>query len=411
MYNVAIYISDAVIALLAIFNNKIAAMMVGRRETFVKLDKSQPERVGRKVYWIHCASLGEFEQGRPIIERIKARFPDSFVALSFFSPSGYKVRLNYELADVVFYLPSDTKNNMKRLVEKLKPDALFVVKYEFWNNMLSEAKNGGVKTYLFSALFQANMPFFKWYGDFFRSMLSCFTRIYVQDQQSKQLLSGIGIENVSVAGDTRFDRVIENKINVEPLPIVSDFVKSSSNVLVCGSTWAGDLSILVPFILKSRDLKVIIAPHNIDNEDIHSLCAALIEKGVVRYSNASKCDNLDRPQVLVIDCIGILKSVYQYGTNAYIGGGFGAGIHNILEAAVWGLPIMFGPHYSRFKEAVDLVELGGANVVKSECELTCAYLSFTQNDMAKEIVANYVGSCKGASDLIMTDIFGGDNGK
>lgn len=409
MYNFLVHISNLVILVAALFSKKISLMRRGRKSTFEILEASVIKRgVGVKTFWVHCASLGEFEQGRPVIERLRNRYPDAFIAISFFSPSGYEIRKNYEVADVVFYLPSDTKSNMKRLVKILKPDVLFVVKYEFWYNMLKQAKMSGCKVYLFSALFLENMIFFKKKGGFFRAMLKFFDGIYVQDTSSKELLAGLGHrDNVFVTGDTRFDRVVENKLNYIELPLIRDFVRYTEKVVVCGSTWNADMDILIPLILSCRECKFIIAPHEINEEVISSIEAALMSRGVVRYTNTTKYDNLECPNVMIIDCIGILNSVYQYGTRAYIGGGFGAGIHNILEAAVWGLPLIFGPNYGRFKEAVDLVESGGAHVVRNFDDLKEQFIRCGEGrEHEGDLASSYVEVRKGASDMILDCVFG-----
>lgn len=408
MYNLAIYIANAGIWIASKFSEKVAQMRQGRKETFEIIETAIQKRGEKKVFWVHCASLGEFEQGRPVIERLRKRFPDAFIALSFFSPSGYNVRKNYDQVDVVFYLPSDTHRNMKRLVGMLNPDALFVVKYEYWHNMLKETDKAGCPIYLFSALFQPNMVFFQSYGAFFRKMLKRFKQIYVQDSKSKELLATVGLDkNVFITGDTRFDRVIENRDNAVELPLLKCFTQTEKEIIVCGSTWNADMDILIPFILESKDTKFIIAPHQIHEEDISSIEAALMPRGVLRYTQTNKYDNLECPGVIIIDCVGILNSAYQYGKRAYIGGGFGAGIHNILEAAVWGLPLVFGPNYERFKEAVDLVELEGAWVVKNFDDLMMRYND--KNDKvshACDIVKSYVDVRKGASDMIINNIFG-----
>lgn len=409
MYNCAVGLTNAGIRIAALFSKKIAAMREGRLETLDVVGKAiEGVDQSRERIWVHCASLGEFEQGRPLIERIKKDNPKTFIALSFFSPSGYKVRKNYELADVVFYLPSDRKKNMKRLVEVLQPDKVFIVKYELWFNMLKALKDRGVRTFLFSALFQPKMSFFKWYGGFFRRMLGMFETIFVQDEASAKLLCGIGFcDNVVVAGDTRFDRVVENREAAQEVNWVKQFVRNANQVVICGSTWNADMDVLIPYILKHKESKFIIAPHNIIEEEIASIEAALMARGVLRYTKTTKYDNCECPNVMIIDCVGILNSVYRYGNRAYIGGGFGVGIHNVLEAAVWGLPLAFGPNYKRFAEAVDLVNLNCARSIENCEELERASVYFTEENLCAGMVSQeYVYSKRGASDTILKHVFG-----
>ena len=338
------------------FNNKKATLFLsGRENVFALLE--QKRLPGEHYIWFHAASLGEFEQGRPIIESLKNTHPEYKILLTFFSPSGYEVRKDYQGADIICYLPMDMSWNVKRFLDIVQPDCAIFIKYEFWMNYLLELKKRQIKTYIVSAIFRESQMFFRWYGGYYRSILNSFTHLFVQNDQSVRLLHSIGLDNVTKVGDTRFDRVADIASNAKELPIVQLF-KSDKKVLVAGSSWPNDEEILLSYFNQNKDIKLIIAPHEIHEEHLQSIISKL-KRPYLRYSQATT-ENISEADCLIIDCFGLLSSIYRYGEIAYIGGGFGVGIHNILEAAVYGIPVIFGPNYKKFQEAVDLIELGGA---------------------------------------------------
>jgi 3-deoxy-D-manno-octulosonic-acid transferase len=360
MYNLIISLYAAIVHLISPFHRKARLMVCGHRDTYRKL--KQEVVPGASYIWLHAASLGEFEQGRPIIEKIKANYPTYKILLTFFSPSGYEVRKDYPLADIVCYLPFDRRSNVRKFFKLVHPCIAIFIKYEFWYNYINALGKLGIPTYMVSAIFRPGQVFFKWYGKSYRNMLRCYRRICVQDESSKQLLESIDVaDNVQVCGDTRFDRVLEVKENAKELPLVEAFIKSAepSNqfVLVAGSSWPKDEDIFIEYFNKNKHVKLIIAPH-----EVHEAHLAYIEESLkrpaIRYSQAAQA----RPEeydCLIIDSFGLLSSLYRYGHAAYIGGGFGVGIHNVLEAAVYGIPVIFGPNFRKFREANRLVELGG----------------------------------------------------
>ena len=338
------------------FNNKKAELfLTGRKDVFALLE--QKRLPGERYIWFHAASLGEFEQGRPLIESLKVSHPEYKIILTFFSPSGYEVRKNYSGADIICYLPLDLSWNAKRFLDIVQPDYAIFIKYEFWMNFLLELKKRAIKTYIVSAIFRESQLFFKWYGGYYRNLLKSFNHLFVQNDESVRLLHSIGFDNVTKVGDTRFDRVADIASNAKELPIVQLF-KSDKKVLVAGSSWPNDEEILLSYFNQNKDIKLIIAPHEIHEEHLQSIISKL-QRPYVRYTQATT-ENVSDADCLIIDCFGLLSSVYRYGEVAYIGGGFGVGIHNILEAAVYGIPVIFGPNYKKFQEAVDLIELGGA---------------------------------------------------
>ncbi len=355
LYNIGIFIFTALAHLLSPFNSKASLWVKGRKKWTEKIaDKIKPE--GRNV-WIHCASLGEFEQGRPVIEAIKKERPDLKIVLTFFSPSGYEIRKNYSNADCIIYLPADTPGNAARFVRLVNPEFVIFVKYEFWNNYISVLYNNNIPLYLISAIFRPEQHFFKWYGSFFRDMLRKFERIFVQDQRSLDLLSGIGLENISLAGDTRFDRVVQIKSTARDIPQMEQF-RGGEKLFLAGSSWKQDEEIITQYINKFPGrMKWVFAPHEIDKPNIERL-EKLFNIKHVRFSEFNEASADAR--VLIIDNIGMLSSAYKYAYIAAIGGGFGKGIHNILEPACWGIPVMFGPKHKKFREAVDLINENGA---------------------------------------------------
>lgn len=360
IYNFGIALYRFGVKIVSCRNDKARLMIKGRTNTFKILqDKVDPEA---SYIWIHVSSLGEFEQGRPLIEMIKKNQPKKKILLTFFSPSGYEVRCNYPLADVVCYLPFDSPRLVRRFLDAIKIETAIFVKYEFWGNYLSELKQRGIPTYIISAIFRPTQMFFKPYGTMFRKMLKCYTQIFVQDDESQQLLASIGINNVTVAGDTRFDRVTDILDDHVDLPVIESFSRGSFTLFV-GSSWPADEEFIIPYFNSHPNLKMVLAPHELSAERIASLKAQL-KRPTVCYTEAT-AEESAAADCVIIDCYGILSKSYRFATVAYVGGGFGAGIHNINEAAVYGIPVVFGPRYEKFKEARDLVSLEGAFVVSN----------------------------------------------
>ncbi|MCB0807291.1 MAG: 3-deoxy-D-manno-octulosonic acid transferase, partial [Bacteroidales bacterium] len=362
-YNIAIQLYLLLIRLASLFNKKAALWLSGRKNLFTDLSNRIDTKA--KYIWIHCASLGEFEQGRPVIEQIRKELPGYKIALSFFSPSGYEVRKNYNGVDLVTYLPIDTPGNARKFIEILNPQLAVFVKYEFWFNYLKALHNKDVAVLIISAIFRKEQHFFKTYGGWFRNQLRNIHRIFVQNQTSAGLLHSIGIENVTISGDTRFDRVADIALQPKKFPVVEKFAEGSK-VLLAGSSWPADERFL-PSLLKQQELKLIIAPHEIHEEHLKSIETMFPEGQIIRFSKATD-HNIGSAEVLLIDGIGFLSSLYQYCDIAHIGGGFGKGIHNILEAVTFGKPVVFGPNYRKFNEAVELIQNGGAFTIKDEKE-------------------------------------------
>ena len=368
LYNIAVLIAGFPLKIIAIFNKKIQFFVEGRKETFSKLTTVISEK--DTVIWFHCASLGEFEQGRPILEKLKKENPTHKIVLTFFSPSGYEVRKNYEMADVVCYLPLDTKQNAKKFLDIVNPALAIFVKYEFWPNILSELNSRAIKTILISGIFRENQAFFKWYGSWMRKSLKAFDHFFVQDENSKKLLSSINFNNVTVSGDTRFDRVYEITKQENQLPFIEEF-KNNKYTLVAGSTWKEDEELLVEYINNnaSENEKFIIAPHNINAEAIEKLKRSIIKKAVLFSEKDQK--ELKNYQVFIIDTVGILTKIYSYANVAYIGGGYTkSGVHNVLEPATFGVPIVIGPNYHKFNEAIDLVEKDACFTINNSQKLS-----------------------------------------
>ncbi len=396
VYNILIRIYYLLIVCVSPFNIKAKAWIVGRKKIFKKLEDAIINN--SNIIWFHCASLGEFEQGRPVIEAYRKINPKHKILLTFFSPSGYEIRKNYSGADWVFYLPLDSKNNVKRFLNIVKPQKAVFVKYEFWYNYLNQLHKNKIPVYLISAIFRKQQIFFKWYGGWYCNILKCFKHIFVQNEESLSLLKSINVYNVTIAGDTRFDRVFEIVTNCKIITEAAEF-SDGNKVVVIGSAWQQDEEVLVPFINKSpQNIKFIIAPHEIKETGLIRLENNILIP-TVRFSQA-KQNNLKSARVLIIDNVGMLSSIYKYGNIAYIGGGFGKGIHNILEAAVFGLPIVFGPNYKKFSEAVDLISEKGAfeiNDLKSTEEIFNKLLNNEEfyiktSQIAKTFVENRVGA-------------------
>ena len=367
IYNIVIYFVLWGIAIASLFNEKVRKMWRGEREAFKIL--KQKVDPNAKYIWFHAASLGEFEQGRPLMERIRKDYPQYKILLTFYSPSGYEVRKNYEGADIICYMPVDTRLNAIRFLRLVRPVMAFFIKYEFWSNFLHILKHRNIPTYSVSSIFREDQVFFKWYGRSYAGVLKCFTRFFVQNEESKRLLEGIGITAVDVVGDTRFDRVLQIKEAAKQLPICEAFrtgVASSQSadvphhdfkVFVAGSSWPPDENIFIPFFNEHKDWRLLIAPHVIAEEHLKLILSLIKGKKVVRYTQTTP-EEAAEADVLIIDCFGLLSSMYNYGDVAYIGGGFGVGIHNTLEAAVWNMPVIFGPNNKKVSGGSGLAEIG-----------------------------------------------------
>ncbi|GHT75385.1 3-deoxy-D-manno-octulosonic acid transferase [Bacteroidia bacterium] len=359
MYGIIIALYALIVRLVSPFNKKAKLMIEGQKKTFAVL-KQQIDSEARYI-WFHAASLGEFEQGRPLIEKIKKEKPEYKILLTFFSPSGYEVRKNYSQADVVCYLPFDLKRNVRKFLSLVNPEMAIFIKYEFWRNYLTLLKKRNIPTFIISAIFRPNQIFFRPYGRNYRKVLKNYEHLFVQDENSKKLLAKYGVHNVSITGDTRFDRAQEIYEQRKNLPLIEAFVQSAekeeSMVLVAGSTWPKDEDLILPYFNEHAEIKLILAPHELHGNHVQEIRSHL-KRSVVLYSQANET-NIKEADCLIIDCYGILSSIYRYGKIAYIGGGFGNGIHNVLEAAVYGVPVLFGPNFHRFKEAQDLITAGG----------------------------------------------------
>ena len=391
---------------------KIKKMIIGQRNTLADLKRCRltvaPD--GFDV-WFHAASLGEFEQARPIIERLRRDEPEKKILLTFFSPSGYDIRHNYDKVDCVTYLPFDTPQLVSQFLDAAKPKMAIFAKYEFWGNYLQQLRQADIPTYIISSIFRPTQRFFRPWGSMFRKMLECYTHLYVQDEDSRKLLNGIGITNVTVAGDTRFDRVTDIMATAHDVAEIDLFVKSSLFTLIVGSSWQPDEAIYIPWLKSHPEVKAIIAPHEFDNERLNALRRQLGEDQTRLLSEikdtTSKC--LENVKYLIIDCFGLLSSIYRYGDVAIIGGGFGAGIHNLNEAAVYGIPVLFGPNHKKFKEAGELLARGGGFTFANADEFNSQMDSlFKDNDTrcdAGKAAGQYIKDSIGASDIIYSDIF------
>ncbi|NPA45321.1 MAG: 3-deoxy-D-manno-octulosonic acid transferase [Chlorobi bacterium] len=403
-YNLSIFIYSLLIKVASSFNKKAKLRHYGVKQTFNILKNFEAE----KTIWFHCASLGEFEQGRPLIEKIKSEKPEYKIAISFFSPSGYEIRKNYELADIVFYLPSDTKENAKKIISLLKPEIVFFIKYEFWFWILKELKKQNIPTYLISGIFRKNQIFFKPYGNFYRKILLNFKHLFVQNEESKKLLERIDIKNVTTTGDTRFDRVLEISKKRKSFPVIETFTKNKL-VFIAGSSWKKDEEIIFNFInnYKYENLKFIIAPHEIKKENIKRIKSLTTQKTVL-FSEANN-ENISSAKILIIDNIGMLSSLYFYTDIAYIGGGFGAGIHNTLEAAVFGVPLIFGPKFQKFEEAKDLIKNKAAFSIKNQNEFNSKLNKLISNKTFRVNsgiqAKNYIEKNIGATNKIFLKLF------
>lgn len=401
LYSLSVRLYAALISFVAPFNAKAKKWKEGRTAIISRIQSAMK---GNKapVAWFHCASLGEFEQARPVLEGFRKIYPEYKIVLTFFSPSGYEVRKNYAQADYIFYLPLDTKANAADFIEAIKPAIALFVKYEFWHFYISELKKRDIPVISFSAIFRKEQLFFKPYGGFYRNILKNLSRIFVQDERSVQLLKSIGIA-AEVAGDTRFDRVKEIAASVKHIAIARNF-KNGEQLLIIGSAWMQDMEVLMPCLNKIANLKIIVAPHEIKDKDITAMISGLNNKKCIRYSKADE-HTVNSYDVLIIDNIGMLSSLYQYAEFACIGGGFGKGIHNILEAATFGIPIFFGTNYQRFKEAVDLINSNAAFSITTTDDFEKEFTTFLNHEgqrlIASKKCRDYVASHTGATEKIL----------
>lgn len=432
MYNLFIYLYNIGVWVATLFSKKVKTMWKGEHEAWrILREKVDP---AAKYIWFHAASLGEFEQGRPIMERIRKNHPEYKILLTFFSPSGYEVRKNYQGADIICYLPIDTIGNARRFLRTVRPVMAFFIKYEFWYNYLHILKHRNIPLYSVSSIFRPGQIFFRWYGRQYGRVLNCFTRFFVQNEVSKQLLHGIGIDCVSVTGDTRFDRVLQIKEAGKRLPIVESFINSKfkiqnpklesevglevydegksqtsslkPQVFIAGSSWPPDEAIFIKYFNEHRDWKLIIAPHVIGEDHLKQILSKLQRK-TVRYTQATE-ENVKDAECLIIDYFGLLSSIYHYASVTYVGGGFGVGIHNVLEAAVWDKPVIFGPNNKNFQEAQGLREAGGGFEIKDYGEFVGLMQRFERNpdflESCSKAAGDYVKSLAGATDKILSEV-------
>lgn len=414
LYNAGIRLYALAASVASLRNRKARLMVDGQRKTLENIER----KLGRdsRPVWVHASSLGEFEQGRPLIEKLRREHPGRKILLTFFSPSGYEVRRNYAGADCVAYLPFDKPSNVRRFLDLVNPSVAVFVKYEFWGNYLQQLRRRGVPTYLISAIFRPGQVFFRPWGGMFRSMLRCYTHIFVQDERSRQLLASVGVDCVTVAGDTRFDRVTDicrTTVALEPVERFCGGVRRPGRlpVMIAGSSWGPDEEAYLPWVNSRDDIRLIIAPHEFDAQRIARITAQ-VEGRCVLYSEAERdITAVDGAKCMIVDCFGKLSSIYRYGDIAYIGGGFGTGIHNINEAAVYGMPVVFGPRHAKFKEASDLIAEGGGFEIDSpeSCAAVLGALADNPEHLAdaSSRAAAYIRRNLGATDKVYATIFPG----
>lgn len=403
MYNIAIYLYLLGVAVASLFDKKVKKMWRGEREAFEVL-KQKVDPCSSYV-WFHAASLGEFEQGRPLMERLRRRHPEYKILLTFFSPSGYEVRKDYGGADIICYLPLDTPLNAIRFLRLVRPVMAFFIKYEFWYNYLHILKHRHVPVYSVSSIFRPDQIFFRWYARGYAKVLRCFTHFYVQNEVSRELLAGIGINEVTVVGDTRFDRVLSIREQLKQLPVAEAF-SEGRRVFVAGSSWAPDEDIFIRFFNEHTDWKLIIAPHVIGEDHLEQIMQKLGRRAV-RYTRTTP-EEAREADCLIIDCFGLLSSIYHYGDVAYVGGGFGVGIHNVLEAAVWEMPVIFGPNNKNFIEAQGLIANGGGFEIASYEDFEGVMNRFINDEEAVKkagaAAGRYVEGCTGATKKILSEV-------
>lgn len=405
LYNIGIAAYKLAVKLVSPRNRKAKLMLEGQAKTMGYLrERLDP---ACRYIWIHVASLGEFEQARPLIERLHSEHPNERILLTFFSPSGYEVRKNYTKVDAVCYLPLDLPGNVSAFLDVVNPKMAIFVKYEFWGNYLHSLKERHIPTYLISAIFRPKQRFFRMGGAMFRKMLHCYTHIYVQNEESRQLLKKIGLSNVDVAGDTRFDRVAGVRAAAKQFPIFEAMTEGQPFTLILGSSWQPDEEIVIPYFNEHPHMKLIVAPHEFDAERLRVLKSKISRKTAL-YSQTSQ-EEAHTLDCIIVDCFGLLSSLYRYGQVAYIGGGFGAGIHNVNEAAVYGIPVIFGPKFDKFKEARDLIALGGGFSINDAEDFKRAMNRLTgDSDFRKtsgNAAGNYIKANLGATDFICRDLF------
>ena len=404
IYNLAMYILELGLKLAALFSDKPAKMVKGHREVFDLL-KGKIDCNARYI-WFHAASLGEFEQGRPLIERIRKEYPQYKILQTFFSPSGYEVRKNYDGADIVCYLPIDTPSNVKKFVDLVNPCMVFFVKYEFWQNYLNALYKKGIPVYSVSSIFRPGQIFFRWYGKSYQRVLKTFAHLFVQNEESKTLLAGIGVNHTTVVGDTRFDRVLDICAAAKQLPLVQKF-KGDTLTFVAGSSWGPDEDIFIKYFNAHPEMKLIIAPHVVNDSHLKEIESKL-QRSSVRYTQATEA-NVEKADCLIIDCYGLLSSIYRYGEISYIGGGFGVGIHNVLEAAVYGIPVIFGPNNKKFREAQHLLANKGGFEINGYEDFESLMNKFLTDEaylkQSGQAAGDYVKGNAGAMELIMSHVF------
>jgi 3-deoxy-D-manno-octulosonic-acid transferase len=403
VYNFIIYVYLLGVAIVSLFSKKVHNMWHGERAAFGVLKKKVDPNA--RYVWFHAASLGEFEQGRPLMERLRAIHPEYKILLTFFSPSGYEVRKDYKGADIICYLPLDTPINAIRFLRLVRPEMAFFIKYEFWWNYLHILKHRNVPVYSVSSIFRHEQVFFRWYGYQYRYVLRCFTHFFVQNEVSRELLATLGITNVTITGDTRFDRVLQIRDQLKSLPIIEAF-KHDNKVFVAGSSWSPDEDLFIKYFNEHKEWRLIIAPHVIGEDHLKEILSKLNRK-VVRYTEAT-VDNVKDADCLIVDCFGLLSSIYHFGEVAYVGGGFGVGIHNVLEAAVWNMPVLFGPNNERFQEAQGLLKSNGGfeitdydsfELIMNRLMTDAAFLKESGNK-----AGDFVKRMTGATDIVLSRI-------
>ena len=406
MYNLAIYLYLLAVKFVGLFSKKVKLMRKGHKLVFDILRQSIDK--DSQYLWFHAASLGEFEQGRPLIERIRKRYPQYKILLTFFSPSGYEVRKNYEGADVICYLPFDTPRNVRRFLDLARPSMAFFIKYEFWQNYMKGLQRRGIPTYSVSSIFRPNQVFFRWYGGQYYKVLTRITHFFVQNEESLRLLATRGVTNATVVGDTRFDRVLEIHQAARQLPLVERFKGDCNKVLVAGSSWQPDEELFIDYFNRHPEMKLIIAPHVVDENHL-AWIESRLNRPSMRYTRALGTNaDLSRVDCLIIDCYGLLSSIYRYGEKSYVGGGFGVGIHNVLEAAVYGIPVLFGPNNQRFREARQLLAEGGAFEIHDATGFAATMDRLFTDEaflaQSGECAGRYVKDNAGAADAVLEAI-------